>query len=290
MKLQGNKNIFCSISAGYSSVMMAVKLREWYPDHNIIHAMANTSKERAESLEFMNECDKLYGLNMAWIEADFKEHGKGVDFKVVKFEELKRNGEIFEKGIKKLGIPSKVNAWCNRDMKIVPLKKFADSVFGLNNYSIAVGIRADEMDRVKKDYFNNNTFYPLLDNGISTRDRNKFWNNQPLKIKIPAYKGNCDLCFKKSNRKILTIINQDPEIADWWKNMTDKYSKAAIEGKPAYNSFSENGGHHFFRDNISIYELIEMAKKPFRMATDEYIYESELFDQEEDCGSGCVIF
>lgn len=35
--------------AYYSSVMMAVKIREWYPDHNIIYAMANTSKERPES-------------------------------------------------------------------------------------------------------------------------------------------------------------------------------------------------------------------------------------------------
>ena len=52
MKLDNN-NIFCSVSSGYSSVMMAVKMREWYPAHNIINVMANTSKERPESLEFM---------------------------------------------------------------------------------------------------------------------------------------------------------------------------------------------------------------------------------------------
>jgi hypothetical protein len=54
MKLD-NKNIFCSVSAGYSSVMMAIKLH-WFPNHNIINVMANTSKEREESLHFMNEC------------------------------------------------------------------------------------------------------------------------------------------------------------------------------------------------------------------------------------------
>lgn len=210
MKLQDNKNIFCSISAGYSSVMMALKLREWYPDHHIIYGMANTSKERKESLDFMNECDQYFDLKMSWIEAIFNKHGEGVDFKIVDFKDLKVNGEIFEQGIKKLGIPSKINAWCNRDMKIVPLKKFADSVFGLNNYSIAVGLRGDEMDRVKKAYFTNNTFYPLLDHGISKRDRNKFWDDQPIKIKIPAYKGNCDMCFKKSNRKLMTIISEEP--------------------------------------------------------------------------------
>src|SRR6056297_3521261 len=99
MKLQDNKNIFCSVSAGYSSVMMAVKIKEWYPDHDIIYAMANTSKEREESLEFMNKCDKYFGLNMNWIEASFnQEHGKGVDFNVVSYDNLKRNGEIFEDG------------------------------------------------------------------------------------------------------------------------------------------------------------------------------------------------
>jgi len=291
MKLKDNNNIFCSVSAGYSSVMMAIKIKEWYPDHNIIYAMANVSKERLESLDFMNKCDKYFGLNMTWIEAVFNmKSGDGVDFKIVSYEDLKIKGEIYEQGIKKLGIASKINAWCNRDMKIVPLKKFADSVFGLNNYSIAVGLRADEMDRVKEAYLTNNTFYPLLDNGITTKDRNRFWKDKPIQITIPAYKGNCDMCFKKSNRKLMTIINEEPNIISWWEEMTKKYSQILIKDKPAYNSFAENGGMNFFRNNLSIPELVSMASIPFRKMTDEYIYEDDLFDAEEDCGSGCVIF
>jgi len=61
MKLENN-NIFCSVSSGYSSVLMAIKIKEWYPNHNIIFAMANTSKERVESLKFMNECDRYFGF------------------------------------------------------------------------------------------------------------------------------------------------------------------------------------------------------------------------------------
>ncbi len=86
-------------------------------------------------------------------------------------------------------------------MKLIPLKKYADSVFGINNYSIAVGLRIDEMDRVRKDYKDNNVFYPLMDYKISKKERNKFWLEQPIKISIPAYKGNCDLCLAKSKRK-----------------------------------------------------------------------------------------
>jgi hypothetical protein len=285
-----NKNIFCSVSAGYSSVMMAIKLREWYPDYNIVYAMANTSKERIESLEFMDKCDKYYNLNLSWIEAVFHERGEGVTYEVVDFDNLKTRGEIFWHGIQKLGIPSKINKWCNRDMKVVPLRKFADDVFGKDNYSIAVGMRVDEMDRVGKSYKENNTFYPLIDKKIDTKARNKFWSEQPIKISIPAYKGNCDMCFEKSNRKLLTIISEEPTLAMWWDRMEKGYSKTPIEGKPAYNSYAENGGMNFYRENLSVQDLVQMAQNPFRKATDEYIYENDLFDLEGDCGSGCQVF
>ena len=291
MKLKNNKNIFCSVSAGYSSVMMAVKIKEWYPDHKIIFAMANTSKERLESLAFMNKCDNLYNLKMKWIEAEFHDKGVGVTAKVVSYNNLKTKGEIFEAGIKKLGIPSNVNKWCNRDMKLTPLKKYADSVFGLNNYSIAVGLRIDEVDRVRKDYKENNVFYPLMDYKISKKERNKFWENQPIKIDIPAYKGNCDLCFEKSNRKLMTIIKEEPNTAIWWDTMIKKYSHIPKENSPSYNDLlKENNGMTFYRGYNTIQDLVKMAEQPFSKATDEYIYQNDLFDLEGDCGSGCSVF
>jgi hypothetical protein len=292
MKIEGNNNIFCSVSSGYSSVYMAIKMKEWYPNHNIVFGMANTSKERIESLEFMNECDKYFNLGLNWIESVIhKKKGKGVDFKIVSFEELKKKGEIFEDGIKAYGIPSVINKWCNRDMKVVPLKKFADSVFGTDNYSIAVGIRIDEMDRVSSSYNVNNIFYPLIENKISKRERNLFWKDQQIKIQIPAFKGNCDLCFEKSNRKLLTIINDDLKSSDWWSDMINKYGSIKIEGKDVYNEVIENNnGATFYRGYKTIQDLVEMAKKPFSKATDEYIYENDLFDLEGDCGSGCTVF
>lgn len=291
MKLENNNNIFCTVSAGYSSVLMAIKIKEWFPNHNVLYAMANTSKEREESLDFMNEVDKYYNLNVNYIEAKFnKKRGKGVDFKIVDFKDLKRNGEIFEEGIKKFGIPCKINKWCNRDMKIVPLKKFADSIFGLDNYSIAVGMRVDEIDRIGENYKINNTFYPLFDNNIDTKYRNKFWKEQPIQITIPAFKGNCDMCFEKSNRKLMTILKEEQNIVNWWDEMIKKYSQIPIEEKPAYNIYAENGGMNFFRSNNSVEDLVKLAEQPFSRATDEYIYESDLFDLEGDCGSGCQVF
>ena len=291
MKIENNNNIFCSVSSGYSSVMMAIMLPIWFPDHNIIYGMANTSKERSESLHFMNECDKHYKLNIAWIEAEFHDKGIGVTPNIVTYENLKVNGEIFEEGIKKLGIPSKVNKWCTRDMKLEVLKKYADSIFGRNNYSVAVGLRTDEMDRVRKDYKENNIFYPLMDQGISQKERNKFWKDQPIQITIPAFKGNCDMCFAKSNRKLMTILKEDPKKGFWWDSMIEKYGKITIEGKPSYNDLlEENDGMTFYRGYNTIDDLVKLAEQPFRSATDEYIFESDLFDIEENCGSGCQVF
>jgi len=292
MKLKNNKNIFCSVSAGYSSVMMALKLREWFPDHKIINVMANTSKEREESLHFMNECDIHYDLNLIWIEAEFHESGVGVTPNVVSYENLKTKGEIFEQGIKKLGIPSNVNKWCNRDMKVEPLRKYANNIFGRNNYSIAVGMRIDEIDRVRKDYKDNNVFYPLMDNKVSKRERNLFWKDQPIQITIPAYKGNCDLCFEKSNRKLMTIIKEEPNLIEWWDRMIKQYGSIKKESSPSYNELMEknNGVQTFYRSYNTIEDLVKLAQQPFTKATDEYIYQNDLFDLEDECGSGCQVF
>jgi hypothetical protein len=287
--MKTSKNIICLTSAGYTSVLMAIKMNEWYPDHNIINVMANTSKERIESLEFMDQCDKYFNLNLVWIEAIINnQKGVGTDFKITTFENLKTKGEIFENGIKKYGIPSKINKWCNRDLKIIPIKKYSDFIFGKDNYCFAIGLRVDEIDRISKDYKTNNIFYPPFDNKISKRERNLFWKNQPIKLSIPAYKGNCDACFEKSKRKKLTILVEEPEVFDWWKKMEDKYSTIPIDGKDSYNQFALNGGHFFGRGNESIKQLIKESNKPFSKATDEYIYEDDLFDFEDECGSYCT--
>jgi hypothetical protein len=287
-----SKNIFCSVSAGYSSVMMAVKLREWFPDHSIINVMANTSKETPESLEFMHECDIYYGLNLKWIEAIINPiKGKGTNFKIANFKDLELKGKIFEDGIKVYGIPSQVNKWCNRELKLIPLGKYADSVFGKNDYSIAVGIRVDEFDRVRKDYKTNNVFYPLIDNEIDTKARNLFWSKQPIQIKTPAFKGNCDLCFEKSNRKLMTILSEEPKTGDWWQDMVNKYGKIEKPTSPSYNDLlKKNGRITFYRGYQDINDLVKQAQYPFSKASDEYVYESDLLDLEGDCGSGCQVF
>jgi len=72
-----------------------------------------------------------------------------------------------------------------------------------------------------------------------------------------------------------------------YDDMIKKYGKIPINGKPSYNDLMEqNNGMTFYRGYNTIEDLVKMAKQPFSKATDEYIYENDLFDKEDECGSG----
>ena len=288
--MKTSNNVICATSAGLTSVMMAIKMKEWYPNCNVVNVFLNTGKEDIRSLEFMNECDKYYNLNLVWLEAIINPNKhKGTSYKITSFDKLDLKGKIFENGIKKYGIPSRVNKWCNRELKLVPLEKYANDLFGLNNWCVALGIRTDEIDRISDKYKENNTFYPPFENGIDSRLRNKFWSKEPIKLNIKGYEGNCEFCFEKSKRKRMTIAIENPGKLIWWNEMEHKYSLVPIEGKDQYNEMVKNDGAYFGRMNESIQQIIEHAKQPFRKATDEYIYENDLFDFESDCGNSCSI-
>jgi hypothetical protein len=73
--------------------------------------------------------------------------------------------------------------------------------------------------------------------------------------------------------------------------MIKEYGQITIEGKPSYNDLLEaNNGMTFYRGYNTIEDLVKMAQQPFSRATDEYIYENDLFDLEDECGSGCIVF
>ena len=87
----------------------------------------------------------------------------------------------------------------------------------------------------------------------------------------------------------MTIALENPEKLIWWDKMEKKYALIEIEGKDQYNSMVQSGGAYFGRLNESIEQIVEDAKKPFSKATDEYVYENDLFDFETDCGINCKI-
>lgn len=266
--------LLISFSGGRTSALMTKILME-HPKYKYTEKLivfANTGKEYEETLEFVNECDKRWNLNVVWIEADVNEkHGKGTSYKIVDFETASRNGEPFEAVIKKYGLPSKLFRHCTRELKQIPIHKLAKSILG-ENYLTAIGIRADEKHRVG----NNDTYiYPMNEWGITSEVVRAWWAKQDFDLNLKDYQGNCDLCFLKSKRKKLTILSENENIGEWWLQMEKKYTR---ELQPIFDVIGDN----------SISKLILESKHKFRKQIDSYDKDNmKLFDPSMDIEFEC---
>lgn len=275
------KPLLISFSGGRTSAFMAKFLMQHEPlkDVEKIVCFANTGREFEQTLKFVDQCDKAWDLNVIWLEADVnKEKGKGTSFKIVDFESASRNGEPFEAVIAKYGIPNKQFPHCTRELKQIPIKKFMQSL-GYSDWTTAVGIRADEPHRLNRGEDPNfkNPYFPLADDlKVDEEFIRRWWDSQNFDLEIKDYQSNCDLCWKKSKRKRLTLLSESPNISDWWQRMEVKYGKGEYQ-------FDQ-------REGLTIEDLIEQSKKPFQKAIDKHELRKQqesLFDPEMDIEYSC---
>lgn len=268
--------ILILFSGGRTSAFMCKLILEHpkYKDYEKLFVFSNTGKEREETLCFVDKCDKEFDLKLVWVEADISQtKGEGTNFKIVDFRKASRNGEPFDKLNKKYGLPSKLWRHCTRELKEVPIHKYAKSIFG-NDYLTAIGIRADEKHRLRNKP---NNIYPLAEIGIDEKIVRSFWGRQTFDLELKDYEGNCDLCFLKSTRKKLTIISENPNVVDWWNEQELKYQN------------EKQSKFDVYRDN-SIMDLVELAKHPFRKALDKHevnTKQQSLFELEMDLEFDC---
>ncbi len=216
-------NIIVSFSGGRTSAYMLYRLMQEYPEDKLHVVFANTGKEYEETLVFVRECELRFGIKIHWIEAKVNpEKGVGTEYTAVDFKSASRLGQPFEEVIKKYGMPGMGKPHCSRELKIVPIRKWANDAVGSNNYEMAIGMRYDEMDRVADGW------YPLVEWRVTKQMVREFWKSQDFDLQLPDYKGNCDLCWKKSLNKKLTIIEQEPESVEWWDRIEKQYGNGHI--------------------------------------------------------------
>jgi hypothetical protein len=264
-----------SFSGGQTSAYMA-----WWCKHNLpgpkAYVFANTGQEHEKTLEFVDRCDREWDLGVVWVEAVVT-HGErvGSRARVVNFETASRKGEPFEEVIKKYGIPNVgVGPVCTRELKLNPMRDYLRTHYG-NDYVSAVGIRVDEIDRMQADAKEKRVIYPLVSMNPTDKAKvNRFWQAQPWRLEIPNYLGNCVWCYKKSLRKHLTIMQDNPEFFDFPERMEKQYAYAG----------AGDGARVFFRESRSVADLKEMAKKPFQRWIEGQ--NLDLFS-ELDAHSGC---
>jgi len=274
------KLLVCTFSGGRTSAFMGRLLQEMpkYKDYQKVFIFANTGKEKEETLEFLDKCDKEFNLNLVWLEAVVnKERGVGTTYKVVDFKTASRNGEPFKDMLDKYAMPNNFASNCTRELKLSPINKYVKDL-GFDEVVTAMGIRFDERHRKSNFAEEQNVIYPLCDDlkvdAMFIRD---WWDRQCFDLQLKDYEGNCDLCFKKSVRKRLTLIKENPSIAEWWLDMENKYTTEKI---PRFD----------LRTNLSIEQLIEKAQHPFRTIQDQYELsktQAGLFDATLDKESDC---
>lgn len=209
--IENFERVFVSFSGGQTSAYMALWIRDKYPDKDLRFVFANTGQEHEETYKFILRIQEYYGLDVTWVEAVIPKTGRK-GYKVVNYDTACRDHSLFLQMIERFGIPTQGYAHCTRELKEEPMSKYIHTEWSMKSYCTAIGIRADEMDRVSSAYEKKNWWYPLAWNGITKEMINEFWDNQPFKLGIENYLGNCTWCWKKSYKKHLRILKEMPEV------------------------------------------------------------------------------
>lgn len=284
------RRLCVSFSGGETSAFMTQWiLKNWRDQYDEIAVVfANTSEEYEQTLQFVNDCDKYFGFNVVWVEADLSPvPGEGVTARLVTFETAHRNGEVFEPIIQKYGIPNKKFPHCSKYLKRRAIENYLRNLgWKRNSYDVAIGIRADEIDRMKLDDPDMRVVYPLISTLKMTKPQiNTYWLRMPFRLGLRSYQGNCRWCWKKSLRKHMTLIREDPAIYDFPRRMESLHAWVGPEFRrdpPPPSGYRRR----FFRENNSTDDLFDQAAllpTSFQPAADDAV----VFDPDYDVGEGC---
>lgn len=202
----------------------------------------NTGVERAETLDFVRDCEDRWSVPIRWLEyrrdpfdpANYDEgkfrSQKGLPYTVeVSYETASRRGEPFfqlirwqkdyRAAIKGLGalLPNPAMRTCTDQLKIKTSARWM-AERGLEPFDSVIGIRADEPRRLS---FVRGQFgdirHPLAAAGVVKADVHAFWKAQPFDLQLDpeSDEGNCTLCFMKAREKVVRIMRKTRE-HDWF--------------------------------------------------------------------------
>lgn len=269
------KPLIISFSGGRTSAYMAhILISQFKGKRKIFIVFMNTGEEHERTLEFINECDKRMGWNIIWLEAVVNGENIGTTHRIVTYETASRKGEPFESVIAKYGIPNKGYPHCTRELKLQPMASWLRA-HQIDDYDMAIGIRADETRRVSKSAEAKNIIYPLVDIGVMKDDVLAFWEDQAFDLGVEEREGNCKWCWKKSDKKHFANISINPEWYDFPRRME------------LLHAFSGNGSdktrpRKFFRSDRSTDELFaqyELCKGNILPSSDD-----------SGCSESCELF
>lgn len=285
MKTLNKPRLAISFSGGRTSAVMAKLLLDRYREtHDICVTFANTGQEHPATLDFVRDCDTHFGFGTVWLEAVVNPaHGSGVRHKVVNYETASRDGTPFRDYIAKYGIPNMGSPCCTTRLKEDVMDSYRRSIgWSVRTFDTAIGIRADEMDRMSARMHEDRFIYPLAKEGWTKAMVIEETAKWPFDLMIPGeHYGNCVWCWKKSDRKLLTIASENPQYFDFPASIEAEFSKFKVTAATK----SPDGRRLFFRKHRSAADILALARAgdftPFQDAN------IAPFDPELDVGGGC---
>jgi hypothetical protein len=217
-------------------VMLSQVLRD-YPESEIVATFANTGLEHEKTLRYVRNVGDFLGVDVVWLEAVIGGPGVGIRHKIVDFETASRDGQPFRDLCAKYGIPGPSHPQCTSRLKTEVMESYLLSIGWRKNSRVslcdtAIGIRADEMDRVNARFRELRLFYPLLDAGLRRYDVNRIAAEWPFALDLPEHLGNCVLCWKKSDKKLRKAATDEPGHVDHVRRMERDFGLVKIKDKP----------------------------------------------------------
>ncbi|OUL59277.1 phosphoadenosine phosphosulfate reductase family protein [Pseudoalteromonas ulvae] len=336
-----DRTIILSVSGGETSMMMAALIKQTLPYHNVVCIFSNTGLENEETLEFINQCDHAFNLNVIWIEAVTNpKHGKGVTHRITDYNRAFRNHQYkdpnhpFHAHIKKNGIPNQIRPQCSDRLKEFAIESYKKSN-NLRSCPHALGMRDDEplrsmpkkirdilqkieiepasfrrmshqcrlnsytgsvhgyfkvefdgdeselkaLEKYSQKLRKHNLIYLLTDAWkIDKQDVNDFWESQSFRLNLKEHQGNCQTCWKKSDKKLYMLAHENLkqfEAFDW-------FEKTYAHVKPIHT-----GNNVFFRKYRSTEMILGEAGMFDRYMLQKMIKKPENDTSYSDCSSSC---
>jgi hypothetical protein len=270
-----SKDLLISVSGGRSSAMVArhIQTNDKYKDFNKVYVFANTGMERPETIDFLKNIEKHWGIDLIKVEGVYStEMGVGIKHKIVEWDELDMKAKVFENAIEHKnkgdysGLPNQAAPFCSGTMKTMPIEHFAKTYLE-KDYLMAIGMRKEDMPKritwaeIREE---KRKIYPLITDfeyPIGQHELNIWWSKQPFKLEIHGKLGNCELCWKKSTTNLVETIRHGTRFVDWIRTMEAKYEDT------------------MFRNRMSIDELVKLAEQPTTMKIE--------FEDEGDMNCVC---
>lgn len=165
-------------------------------------------------------------------------------------------------------IPNRMMRSCTEELKVNTAKRYLKSI-GVIRFTNFIGFRFDEPLRVNRHiekFKKVITSFPLYEMKITKQIINDFWAQKGYTLEIPSILGNCDLCFMKGKNVIISILRNNPELADKWINDEEESTR--------------HFGHTYL-PGISFKEMLELSKQPF-------LKQQDLFELQPAFNCACT--